>query len=1404
LFQFIPSFLIRLRYRSIASTIVVLGLTTLPSFGQNAPNLAITKSHPGDFTTGQPGTYNITVSNTGSAATSGTVTLTDFLPQGMTAISLSNSGWNCTALPTTNLTCTRSDSLAPGGSYPVLTITVSVGNCTSMEINTAEVTGGGDSNFHTASDPTNIHTPTLAMTVTHNGDFVVGQTGTYTLTVTNAGDLATLGTVTVRDFLPGPDLVATAADGLGWDCSGQFSGFIICNNANTLQPGASYSPIKITVNVNSGAPSITNQASVTGGGDGVLHFVSDPTKIIAPVLSVTKSHVGNFTVGQTGTYTITVSNTGPVATVGKVTAIDSPPRDDNMDDLMVATAASGAGWSCTLPPPRFAFCTRSDSLAPGASYPPITVTVNVLGGGPQLTNFAGATGGGDSQNRSFGDVTNINAPVLTLVKSHTGDFIVGQPGVYTLTVSNTGNAATSGLVRVNDNLPFGLNVTSATGPGWSCAGSTDFVSCTRSDPLAPGSSYPPITLTVNVSGNGMPTVVNRALVVGGGDFTVHNVTDPTNVNAPTLAIAKTHTGDFTVGTTGTYTITVSNTSKTPSAGTVTVVDPLPGGWTVASATGTGWSCSGTTTVTCTRSDSVAGFSSFPPISLAVNVTGGGQAVTNTVFLSGGGDAINHSADDPTAINAPNLTILKSHTGDFNVGQPGTYTITVGNNGKTATAGTVTVTDAMPFSMNPNTATGTGWSCAITTDPITHLPVVTCSRSDPLAVGNTYPPISLTVIVDGTALTPTITNTATVSNGGDNVLHSSSDPTTIHAPTLSITKTHSGNFIVGQTTGTYTITVSNTGSIPSFGKIFVSDSMPKDVAATNLNATGWTCVPGEIMFNCSRTDSLAAGASYPPIIVSTRIDPNAAAVSTNTVDMSGGGDKFHTTTDPTNISLPDLAITKTHQGDFNPGQTGTYTITVSNVGTVATAGGLLILNDVLPRGLTPTAISGDNWNCSISTDPPVHATCNRQAGTLAPGSSYPPVTLTVNVARDAPISVTNIVDISGIGDANLNNNSASDVTKVNSAGLRFVPVTPCRVADTRNPNGAFGGPPLIGGNTRPFTIPDSACGIPATAQAYSLNATVVPKGNLGYLTMFSCGQTLPQTSTLNSIDGRIKAGAAIVPAGTSGAVCAFVTNDTDFVLDIDGYFVQVSNTTALDFYPLTPCRLVDTRGATGPLGGPSLVGNTARSFPILSSPCSVPSTAQAYSLNYTAVPKGNLGFLTTWPTGQTQPLVSTLNAPTGAVTANAAIVPAGTNGDVSVFVTNDSNLVIDINGYFAPTAAGGLLLFPTNPCRVLDTRNPAGSQPFNGAMNVDVAGSGCGAPATAQAFVLNATVVPPGPLGFLTLWPQGAVQPLVSTLNAGDGAVTSNMAIVSTTNGSISAFVADPSHLVLDISGYFGP
>ena len=71
-------------------------------------------------------------------------------------------------------------------------------------------------------------------------------------------------------------------------------------------------------------------------------------------------------------------------------------------------------------------------------------------------------------------------------------------------------------------------------------------------------------------------------------------------------------------------------------------------------------------------------------------------------------------------------------------------------------------------------------------------------------------------------------------------------------------------------------------------------------------------------------------------------------------------------------------------------------------------------------------------------------------------------------------------------------------------------------------------------------------------------------------------------------------------------------------------------------------------------------------------------------------------------------------------------------------------------------------------------------------------------------MFNATVVPTSALGYLTLWPDGQDQPVVSTLNALDGQITSNMAIVPTTSGSIDAFASNLTQLVLDISSYFAP
>ncbi len=387
-------------------------------------------------------------------------------------------------------------------------------------------------------------------------------------------------------------------------------------------------------------------------------------------------------------------------------------------------------------------------------------------------------------------------------------------------------------------------------------------------------------------------------------------------------------------------------------------------------------------------------------------------------------------------------------------------------------------------------------------------------------------------------------------------------------------------------------------------------------------------------------------------------------------------------------------------------------------------------------------------------------------------------------------VVNTAYVSNVGD-----NSVSVLSGVAPNAIQFVNVTPCRLIDTRD-----SGMPVLGGTSQNFFVPQlGSCGIPDTAIAYSLNVTVVPASTLGYLTIWPTGQQQPNVSTMNSPDGRNKANAAIVPAGYQGAVSVFASNTTHVILDINGYFTAPGSGT-LQFYPLTPCRLVDTR--MNQQGG-TLQAGTERDY-LIAGTCGIPSSAQAYSFNVTVLPAaGGLDYLTVWPQGETQPYVSTLNDPTGTIVANAAIVPAGANNTTAFYPnSNNTNLLVDVNGYFAPPGTGGVSLYTQVPCRVLDTRQSGHG--FVGSIMVGVESSACSIPASAQGYVFNATVVPPGPMLYLTLWPDGTMQPTVSTLNAQDGFITSNLAIVPTNNGSIDAFAFDQTQLILDISGYFAP
>lgn len=296
---------------------------------------------------------------------------------------------------------------------------------------------------------------------------------------------------------------------------------------------------------------------------------------------------------------------------------------------------------------------------------------------------------------TWGVPGNSSASALSTVQSPPYSFNYGQTNTpFTITVQNAaGAAATSGTVTVTDTLPAGLTLVSMSGTGWTCAANT----CTRADSLAGGSSYPPITVTVNVAVDATSPQTNVVSVSGGGSAPFGTFTNIDIIGPPLLTIRTTDTGSFAVGQTDArYYIYVTNQyGRNATSGPVTVTELLPEGLSLVSMTGLGWTCAGNV---CSRSDSLAGGSSYDPIYATVSVAATAQSpVVNQVNATGGGSA-DATATDSTAINTnpPILTASITHTGDFYAGQSdATYTITVANRpGAPSTTGTLVVNIAL--------------------------------------------------------------------------------------------------------------------------------------------------------------------------------------------------------------------------------------------------------------------------------------------------------------------------------------------------------------------------------------------------------------------------------------------------------------------------------------------------------------------------------------------------------------------------------------------------------------------------------------------------------------------------------------------------------------------------------------
>ncbi len=388
----------------------------------------------------------------------------------------------------------------------------------------------------------------------------------------------------------------------------------------------------------------------------------------------------------------------------------------------------------------------------------------------------------------------------------------------------------------------------------------------------------------------------------------------------------------------------------------------------------------------------------------------------------------------TVSNRPDVTIDKSHTGNFRTGTQGSYTLSVSNAGGATgpTVGTTTVTDTLPAGLTYVSATGTGWTCGAVGQ------LVTCNRTAAIAAGATAPAITLNVNV-GDAARPSVTNTAEVTTPVESVTNnnSDSDPTTVDAVDVAITKSHTGSFRVGRNEP-YTLQVRNDGTLPTTGTTTVNDTLPIGMTYFSSSApAGWSCNGSGSSFSCTNPNPLPVGYDE-DITLTVAVDGTAVPLKVNTATISTPGD-----TDPSDnsssdstvvVAAPDLAIDKSHDGNFRVGGSGTYELQVKNDGALPSAGTTTV-TDSVPAGLPITAVTAPGWTCNVTGQ---DVSCEITS-VLQPDELAPLITIDVDVTQAALPSVINTATVANTGvgpaaDPNPANDSDSDPTTITAVDL----------------------------------------------------------------------------------------------------------------------------------------------------------------------------------------------------------------------------------------------------------------------------------------------------------------------------------------------------------------------------------
>ncbi|MCG3208918.1 MAG: hypothetical protein FOGNACKC_02531 [Anaerolineae bacterium] len=875
---------------------------------------------------------------------------------------------------------------------------------------------------HPEPKPTATPQANLALNLSASPNpITAGNRLTYTLTMSNSGPNNATNVILTDTLPPGVSLVS-AASSQGSGCSGDSP--VLCNLGTVA--GGSVATVTIVVNVDPATTgTLTNTAAVSARefDTNVANNTATAVTLVdsqADVQLTKTDSADPIVAGSVLTYTLTVANAGPSLATGVVLT----------DTLSASTTFRAATPGC-LHSAGVLTCNLG-TLSPGSNRV-ITVAVDAASGlvdGSTIFNTATATAAEPDPtpaNNSATQPTGINKVAdLALTKSDNPDPVVaGQLLTYTLAVTNYGPSTASG-VAITDTLPAGVAVAAA--PGCGLAGGNLVCNIPGSLPSGAGVQR---TIVVTVGTGVSGSISNQALVAGAeADPAPANNTalESTLVNAVAdLALTKSVSNAApNVGDTIVFTVTVSNSGPSDAAG-VTVSDPLPGGYTLASALPTAGSYSG---ASGTWSIGTIGVNSTVTLTLAVAVNASG-VYTNTAQVQSSlaadpdstpGDNSNGDDDDATVATTPvpvaDISLSKSALPEPVVaGEVITYTLTVTNAGPSDAPGVV-LTDTLPLSL----------TLAGATPSPTNQAGQTVSWDLGTAPAGSSQTIILSATVDSALAGGPITNTAVASSptfdplAGNNSAAVASTVTT--RADLLISKSASPEPVAAGELLTYTLTITNAGPSLASG-VLVTDTLPGGVVFNPaLSSAGCTESAGLVtcpVGNLSRGSAVSHTVGVTVAAGTTGQLVNTAVVGGDQPDPASANNTAVMTTAVTVET--DLSLVKS--GSPEPvvaGEVITYTLTVTNNG--PSDAQTVAISDTLPAGVAV-----------ISVDPITSGQSGRQLDWLLPGLGQGATgVITVVVGVDSalaggPITNTAVVTVSAATDLLAANNTAAVTTTV---------------------------------------------------------------------------------------------------------------------------------------------------------------------------------------------------------------------------------------------------------------------------------------------------------------------------------------------------------------------------------------